>query len=227
MLDTLPVTTAGIMNPNIEEVFASDGPALAGPDEEEDLGGGSADDEETFASDKAPSDSFDAVLSELEVLMMEEELNEKIDAFYRDNCGVFEPGDENKLEYTTIFNEYTTMVETFIEERLGASVASFDMAAFCETLAQRAKSNPEFLEHPALEALLAYSDFDAFKEMMLSAKEGFSIEADSGMMLVAGEHLGLSGEGGFGGGMMMDDDGEGEEAPGLSLTGLSLSPTKQ
>lgn len=213
----------------MEEVFASDGPPLG--DDEDLLDGG---DEEVFASDSnaAASDSFDDVLAELEVLMMDESLNDHLDEFQRANCGVFERDDENKLEYTTIFNQYTAMVEAFLEERLGASVASFDMGSFCAQLTERAQKDPELLDQPALESLFAYSDFDAFKEMMLSAKEGLSIEADSGLMLVAGEKLGLSGVGGgdADGGADVGEGGDedvGTLAPeldnALMITGVSPS----
>ena len=156
-----------------------------------------------------------------------------MDEFYRANCGVFEAGDENKLEYTTLFNQYTAMVEGFLEEKLGASVASFDMGTFCAQLTERAQRDPEFLDQPALEALLAYSDFDAFKEMMISAKAGLDIEADSGVMVVAGDKLGINvvavggGEDGGAGEEEEEEEG-GELAPELdnALVITAVSPTK-
>ena len=153
--------------------------------------------EETFAessSDK-PQDSFDAVLTELEVLMMDEELNARVDAFTREHCMKFDAGDENKLEYTSLFAEYTGMVEAYIEERVGASVASFDMASFCATLSERAQSDDGLLDQPAFEMLVSYSDFDAFKQLMLSARQGLAVEAQTGELCVSGDKLGLSSSG--------------------------------
>jgi ADP-ribosylation factor 2-binding protein len=173
--------------PLVEEVFASEGAPLEGMEE---------DGEEVFASDSKPSNTFDAVLAELEVLMMDEGLNERIDAFTRKSCGEFSDDEENKLVYTTLFTQYTAMVESYIEERLGASVASFEMASFCTTLAERAKSDEGLLNQPALEALVSYSDFDAFKALMLSARAGMSVEAEGGLMCVSGDRLGLTGVGG-------------------------------
>ena len=94
--------------------------------------------DEVFASAGESADTFDQVLSELETLMMDEELNAKMDAFTSEHCHEFDDGDENKLVYTSLFQQYTTLVETYIEERLGASVASFDMASFCTQLQERA-----------------------------------------------------------------------------------------
>ena len=145
------------------ETFAADGAPLLSED--------ACEEEEILADDgqSAKADPFQAVLGELEVLMMDEGLNAQVDAFTKEHCGQFEPGDENKLEYTTLFNQYTQMVEAYIEQQLGASVASFDMAGFCATLSERAKSDESLLDHPALEMLFAYSDFEAFKALMLLA----------------------------------------------------------
>ena len=66
---------------------------------------------------------------------------------------------------------YTSMVEAYIEQQLGASVASFDMQSFCATLSERVASDESLLDHPALEMLFAYSDFEAFKALMLSTRK--------------------------------------------------------
>lgn len=172
--------------------------------DDEDLGGGAA--EEVIASASAPSDSFDEILGELEVLMMDESFNERVDAFTAKHCAQFDAGEENKLVYTTLFSEYTAMLESFIEERLGASVASFDMASFCARVAERCAGDDE-LPLP-LEMLSAYSDFDAFKALMLSAKDGAALEAASGPFAVAGEQLRVR----------TDEQEDGDEMPDLNLT---------
>ena len=165
------------------ETFAADGPALMSED--------ACDDEEILADDQGQaSDPFESALSELEVLMMDEGLNARVEAFTRAHCGEFEPGDENKLEYTARFAEYTSMVEQYIERQIGASVASFDMASFCATLAERARTDEALLDHPALEMLFAYSDFEAFKSLMLATREGANIEASGGLLCVSGDKLG-------------------------------------
>ena len=56
--------------------------------------------------------------------MMDEDLNSRVEAFTRKHCDQFEDSEENKLVYTTLFNEYTALIEGYIEERLGASVPS-------------------------------------------------------------------------------------------------------
>ena len=50
------------------------------------------------------------------------------------HCHLFDPADtadsENKLEYTEVFDEYTSKVEDFIGRELGRRIRGFDMKAF-------------------------------------------------------------------------------------------------
>jgi len=198
--------------------FAADGPKLCSDEQA---------DEELLASSEGSSDPFDAVLGELEVLMMDEALNARIDDFTRRNCEVFSDSDENKLEYTALFTEYTSMVEKYIEERLGASVAEFDMVSFCTTLSERAKSDEALLDHPALEMLTAYSDFEAFKALMVSARAGQAIEAEGGLLCVSGGRLDL--DCGGGAGVAMEEEGGAADSlvqPNLD-DALSISAVKK
>jgi len=203
-----------------DETFAADGKPLAseeGNDEEEIIDQGGS---------KSASDPFELALAELEVLMMDESLNDSVDAFTKEHCKIFEHGDENKLEYTTLFTKYTTMIEENIEQKLGASLSAFDMASFCTTLQERVKADESLMDHPALEMLFAYTDFDAFKTLMLSTKDGASVEADGGALFVGGEQLGLAGAGSAGLPGFEDgyDVGVGGEtlATDLSISGLSV-----
>lgn len=211
------------------ETFAADGAPLLSEDAVD----------EDIISDTGDSakDPFDVAMAELEVLMMDEGLNASVDAFTKEHCGEFEAGEENKLVYTELFNSYTQMVEEYIEKKIGASVASFDMAGFCVMLQQRAQADEALLDHPALEMLFAYSDYEAFKQLMLATKEGSAVEAESGAMCVSGEMLGLSGVGAGGGGGLLapppgevlpgmeDDDDEGDAAPNLN-DALTISAVK-
>lgn len=157
--------------------------------------------EETLASQghSGDADPFDAALRELEVVLMDEAFNRFVDDFSLKHCHEFEQGDENKLVYTTLHNEFSAMVESHIEERLGASLASFDMASFCSILSERAKQETG-LPLP-LEMLYSMTDFDAFKELMLSAKTGIAATSPEptrhlGMQLLATHTCHLPGHAG-------------------------------
>uniref|UniRef100_A0A7S2MDW0 ADP-ribosylation factor-like protein 2-binding protein n=1 Tax=Haptolina brevifila TaxID=156173 RepID=A0A7S2MDW0_9EUKA len=187
-----------------------DGPALVSAEEE----GGA---EEVFASDDGstqPTDTYSLILQELEVLMMDEGLNERVDTFTTKHCEEFEAGEENKLIYTTLFAEYTALIESYIEEKLGASVKEFDMGKFCTTLGERAKGDDEL--PPPLEMLYSMADFDAFKELMLSAKAGAAAEASGGLLCVSGAPMRMELGPGAGGLPGLEDDGDGDAAPELN-----------
>lgn len=49
-------------------------------------------------------------------------------------CDVFEDTDENKLIYMEIFQEYTQIIEDYIEKKLNERMGSFDMDKFAEDL---------------------------------------------------------------------------------------------
>ena len=102
------------------------------------------------------------------------------------------------------------------------------MAGFCATLAERAKTEESL--PPALEMLHSMADFDAFKELMLSAKAGMAVEAAGGLLCVSGAPMRMELGLGLGAGLPgleTDDDGadgtdEGTLAPELDGA-LSIS----
>jgi len=163
-------------------------------------------DEVIAASDASGSDEFSLILAELETMMMDEAFNSKVDEFTETHCDQFDEGEENKLEYTSLFSEYTKLVEAHIEEHLGAALKSFDMQAFCASLTERSDAKELPL---ALEMLSAYGDFEAFKAMMLSCKVGRSL----GDMGVVGGKLPVH----------VDEQEDGEEMPDLNLSISSAS----
>lgn len=106
----------------------------------------------------------------------------EIDTFVDSYCMYFEDAEENKLEYTTIHNQYTELAEKRIEGRMQEMMGpTFDMATFLHHL-------PTFIEGGAagitgsdeqeqsnfavtLEVLQSFSDFTAFKAMMLAKRK--------------------------------------------------------
>jgi hypothetical protein len=104
------------------------------------------------------------------------------------------------------------------------------MAGFCATLAERAKANDGDLP-PPLEMLHSMTDFDAFKELMLSAKQGKAVEAMNGSLSVCGAKLGIDTVGPAANLPGLEDEEGGEvrselDGMGLSISGLSISPSK-
>lgn len=103
---------------------------------------------------------------------------QEIDAFVSANCEYFEDTEENKFEYTTLHNQYIELAERRIESSLQEVLGpSFSMEAFMNAL-------PPFLEGlkcaeesddvdfaTTLEVLNSFTDFMAFKTMMLTKKQ--------------------------------------------------------
>ena len=136
------------------------------------------------------ADAFDQIIGRLDELLMDDGFHEIADGFVAKHCGVFDDGEENKLEYTTLFADYTALLERYIESRLadGDESGGFDMRAFCAELQTRSAQLPEEL----LETLGAYGDFEAFKALMLAAKRGAALEG--GPLSVEGGPIHLSEE---------------------------------
>lgn len=106
-------------------------------------------DEEVFFehNNSSPEDEeFDTIVSALEEILQEDGFQALLNSFYQDNCGSllcfkfrslgvplifarafyvdkFEESKENKLEYTVVFDSYTSVVEKALEDRLSAKIS--------------------------------------------------------------------------------------------------------
>ena len=149
---------------------------------------------------------FDAIVGALEAFMITDDFASTQAAFCRAECAIFEDTDENKLEYTPIFEGYVDALETAIEAHLASAVPGFDMLEFAEML--EARRETEALDGDAFELLATLSDFDAFKELMIAHKaEREALDArdaagldSAGVGLSAGVlSVGSVGDGGDGG----------------------------
>lgn len=105
-------------------------------------------------------------------ILKEECLQAKVDAFCDVHCDAFDRAEENKLSYTPIFQEFQSIVERHLELRLMEE--GVNVAALMRHL-------PGFLQQPQngelpgdvveLLSAAAYSDFFAFKSLMLERKK--------------------------------------------------------
>jgi ADP-ribosylation factor-like protein 2-binding protein len=87
------------------------------------------------------------------------------------HCEVFEVSEENKFEYMSIFESYVETVECYIERRLHGAIEGFSMEEFLMSIESRGE---EEISGDLWELLLSFSDFMAFKDLILSYKEEFS-----------------------------------------------------
>eukprot|EP00937_MAST-01D_sp_MAST-1D-sp2_P005866 g5866.t1 len=168
--------------------------------------------EETIDVCKGTSDEenkFDAIVGALEEVLLDGDFVSLQDDFCTEHCGVFEDTDENKLQYTEIFFQYTERIEGFIAERLTATIEGFDMEEFGAMLEAR----PDEVTGDVFDTLLSLSEFDEFKALMLSYKardEGGSLvlEGLGGAAISLGPAADGSGGVGHGGGGRGEGEGE-------------------
>jgi polyhydroxyalkanoate synthesis regulator phasin len=116
---------------------------------------------------------MESLLRQIDEILSSEEFQNSTSEFFRLHCSEFTDEDENRLEYTTIHQQFEALVESYLVT-LGE-----DYAYFCENFA-------EFLQDPGemtksrlqtLDTLTGMADFEIFKATMLSTKSEMKLEA--------------------------------------------------
>ena len=131
----------------------------------------SMDEELLFGGDdgqaSTPEDQrFDAIVGCLEEVLMNPEFQLGQDAFCEEHCHKFFNDEENRLEYMPLFQEYSTFIETFIADSLAQQIEGFSMEEFQDMLENREGE----ICGDIFDLLLSLSDFQEFKDTMLSYK---------------------------------------------------------
>lgn len=75
-------------------------------------------------------DKFDEIVGALQDCMLDPGFEKKQKDFFNANCLQFEPTEENKLVYTTIFKSYTDLIENHILDHLNQVIDGFHMETF-------------------------------------------------------------------------------------------------
>eukprot|EP00040_Diaphanoeca_grandis_P012006 m.61293 g.61293 ORF g.61293 m.61293 type:complete len:157 (-) comp22964_c0_seq1:52-522(-) len=129
--------------------------------------------EESLASGKKSSKDdiyFDTVVGHLQDICIGDEFQQTRDEFVNKHKDTFEDKEENKLEYTPIFNSWTELIEGFLQDSLAAKIPGFKMEAFLKVLPKR----QEQIEDELFDMLSTLADFQVFKAEMIMAKTGNS-----------------------------------------------------
>lgn len=93
---------------------------------------------------------FDSIVGELEDIAVSSEFQKVMLNFCQEHCDKFDDDEENKLEYTDIFNQWTETIESFIENRLKLVVEDFSTSNFLQQLSDRGNA----LENEIMEEVL-------------------------------------------------------------------------
>jgi len=117
--------------------------------------GGSAEDKE-----------FDYLVSLFEEVLISPEFTKLQNSFCSRHCQIFQENDENKLEYTTIFDQYTESIEGFLENQVRKVVPDFQIDRFASLCSKRQNE----MTGDVFDTLLSCGDFEEFKFIMLSYK---------------------------------------------------------
>ncbi|KAG6977059.1 hypothetical protein JG688_00000767 [Phytophthora aleatoria] len=127
--------------------------------------------EEVFDNDVGEENSeeskFDEMIGVLQDLLIDPEFVDMQSEFCRINCEIFDNVSENKLIYMDIFQQYTDLIETFIERRLHEKLEYFSMEELCNQIQEHEDEIPLDVS----DVLLSSSDFEEFKSLMLSFKQ--------------------------------------------------------
>ena len=122
--------------------------------------------EESIVTKDSDNYKFDKFAEALQDIVIEDSFEKMQNDFCEKYYKVFEEKDENKLEYTKIFNEYTKTTEEFLEKELIKRVKEYKIDEFYKLL----ESKKFKIDEQLLDTLLDLSEFNNFKEMMLNYK---------------------------------------------------------
>ena len=122
--------------------------------------------EESIVTKDSDNYKFDLFAEALQDIVIEESFEKKQNDFCEKYYKLFEDKEENKLEYTKIFNEYTKKTEEFLEKNLKKRVTQYKIDDFYKML----ESKKFKMDEQLLDTLLDLSDFNNFKDMMLNYK---------------------------------------------------------
>ncbi|KAF7233409.1 hypothetical protein EG68_03274 [Paragonimus skrjabini miyazakii] len=134
-----------------------------------------SDDELIAGSVEESPCTFDIIIGYLEDIIISDEFQAIQSRFIEDNCRFFDASEENKFCYTDIHNNYVNVVERFLEKELKNRINDFVMSDFLSDLSHCRKE----LDGEVFEMLYTFTDFLAFKEMMLdykNAKTGTTVD---------------------------------------------------
>ncbi|XP_053533947.1 ADP-ribosylation factor-like protein 2-binding protein isoform X2 [Ictalurus punctatus] len=140
-------------------------------------------DEEEFAVSKSSEADalFDTVIGNIEDIIMDDFQNLQrsfMEKYYLE----FDDTEENKLIYTSIFNDYIELLEKHLEQQLIERIPGFNMNDFTRSL----KQHKEEVSGDIFDMLLTFTDFMAFKQMFLdyrAEREGRGLDLSTGLVV--------------------------------------------
>jgi ADP-ribosylation factor-like protein 2-binding protein len=109
---------------------------------------------------------WDSIVGVLESILMDESFSDAQEEYCVQHCHHFDDSDENKLVYTSIYKNYTDMIESRIESELTMAIEGFTMAELSSMLEERKGE----ICGDIWDMLMTIGDFAEFKNLMLAYK---------------------------------------------------------
>ena len=122
--------------------------------------------EESIVNKNSDDYKFDCFVEKLQEIVIEDEFEHLQNDFCEKYYKIFEDKNENKLEYTEIFNKYTKLIENYLEKNLIKRVPQFNINDFYKML----ESKKFKIDEQLLDILISFADFQNFKQLMLDYK---------------------------------------------------------
>ena len=107
-------------------------------------------------------------------MLISDEFQDEVDCFVEKNCDLFEDEEENKMEYQELFLQYGKKVETIIDKSINENLPMCTAAELMALIPER----KELIDEEIYDTLLAFTDFNEFKQMMLETKRGKTLQMD-------------------------------------------------
>mmetsp|Transcript_1762 Transcript_1762/g.1908 ORF Transcript_1762/g.1908 Transcript_1762/m.1908 type:complete len:173 (-) Transcript_1762:1440-1958(-) len=135
----------------------------------EEISFGNDDEEEVFyqESGSVEDNEFDSIVGALEEILLGDAFTTIQKAFCDEHCEKFSNSEENKVEYTELFQTYTTIIETTLDQQLTAKIPGFKMSTFEGLLVNR----KDEIDTEIFDLLMSLGDFSEFKELMVAHKK--------------------------------------------------------
>ncbi|KAI9560519.1 hypothetical protein GHT06_011454 [Daphnia sinensis] len=108
---------------------------------------------------------FDRCIGCIEEIIISDEFLKIQHSFIAKHCVIFDDKEENKIIYTSIFQDYAQLVETYLEQKLKQMIPNFSMKEFCREL-----NHQPVLDGEVFDMLRECIDFCSFKTMMVDFK---------------------------------------------------------
>lgn len=119
--------------------------------------------------------TFDEIVGCLSDILVGPEFENLQNQFYARYCNEFEASEENKLIYTSIYNEWVQTIESALESALRNSIPNFSMQEFIQMVATR----QDQITDDVFELLCTFGDFETFKQNMIAVRQSSIAPATS------------------------------------------------